>query len=195
MKLTSIRCCLSGLHLKKHCHCWTISLVYWNEEWKKMFQMSMIIVQHIFHSQSAALLNSRLNTFRNLLVTKAWKRRRFVRAAQQQTKAGLHFLALKTSNNMCLSTRKWPIVNQKPVCCPPSFHTLSSEFKLLRSLLEPTFWCNRHPLCGDAVMGPKSKGGKAVPKEEWSLCPSSGLLYQQVMIFHVWQVLSESSEA
>ena len=66
-----------------------------------MFQMSMIIVQHIFHSHSAALLNSRLNTFRNLLVTKARKRRRFVRVAQQQTKAGLHFLALKTSSNMC----------------------------------------------------------------------------------------------
>jgi len=28
-------------------------------------------------------------------------------------------------------------------------------------------------------MGPKSKGGKAVPKEEWSLCPFSGLLYHQ----------------
>ena len=29
-------------------------------------------------------------------------------------------------------------------------------------------------------MGPKSKGGKATPKEEWCLCPSSGLLYHQV---------------
>ena len=63
--------------------------------------MSMIIAQHIFHSQSAALLNYRLNTFRNLLVKEARKRRRFVRVAQQQTKAGLHFLALKTSSNMC----------------------------------------------------------------------------------------------
>ena len=63
--------------------------------------MSMIIAQHIFHSQSAALLNYRLNTFSNLLVKEARKRRRFVRVAQQQTKAGLHFLALKTSSNMC----------------------------------------------------------------------------------------------
>ena len=29
-------------------------------------------------------------------------------------------------------------------------------------------------------MGPKPKGGKAAPKEEWCLCPSSGLLYHQV---------------
>ena len=74
----------------------------------------MIIIEHIFliPRNSAALLNSRLYTFRNLLVTKARKRRRFVRVAQQQTKAGLHFLALKISNNMCPSTRKWPIVDQ-----------------------------------------------------------------------------------
>ena len=180
-----------GCLLKTIRHGWTISLVYWNEEWKKCFKCRWSIFNTFFIPRnSAALLNSRLNAFRNLLVTKARKRRRFVRVAQQQTKAGLHFLALKISNNMCPCTRKWPIVDQKPVCCPPSFHTLSSEFKLLRSLLEPTFWCNRHPLCGDAVMGPKSKGGKAAPKEEWSLCPSSGLLYHQVMIFHGWQVLS-----
>ena len=74
-----------------------------------MLQLSIIIIEHISRN-SAALFNYRLNTFRNLLVTKARKRRRFVRVAQQQTKAGLHFLT--TSNNMCPSTSKWPIVNR-----------------------------------------------------------------------------------
>merc|ERR1719341_2086756 len=39
--------------------------------------------------------------------------------------------------------------------------------------------CNWCVPCGDIVMGPKSKGGKAALKEEWCLCPSSGLLYHQ----------------
>lgn len=98
-----------GCLLKTIRHGWTISLVYWNEEWKKCFKCRWSLFNTFFIPRnSAALLNSRLNAFRNLLVTKARKRRRFVRVAQQQTKAGLHFLT--TSNNMCPSTRKWPIV-------------------------------------------------------------------------------------
>ena len=71
-----------------------------------------------------------------------------------------------------MSNHTWDPSN--PHCC---WSNLAIENFARRAI---TCWCNWCVPCGDIVMGPKSKGGKAALKEEWCLCPSSGLLYHQV---------------